>query len=110
VDLEFPAKPPESLPIFAIAQDNHGAEFPYSHPSLAVMRCLVELCDNYKEGFPCLHYAVCVGPMFSNVRTSTERSLWQTSTSVLIQIATLTSFPFLQLFSIFFFQVLTSLT
>ncbi|KAL7948678.1 hypothetical protein V8C42DRAFT_311987 [Trichoderma barbatum] len=58
VDSRFPAKPPGSLPILAIPQDDNGANFTYVRQSLAIMSYLDELCDNGTEGFPRSRYSM----------------------------------------------------
>jgi glutathione S-transferase len=52
VDPKYPPKPPGSLPILAIPQDDSGNSFTYIRQSLAIMNYLDELCDSGLEGFP----------------------------------------------------------
>jgi glutathione S-transferase len=52
VDPKYPPKPPGSLPILAIPQDDSGHNFSYVRQSLAIMNYIDELCDGGLEGFP----------------------------------------------------------
>ena len=52
VDPKYPPKPPGSLPVLAIPQDDSGLNFSYIRQSLAIMNYIDELCDGGLEGFP----------------------------------------------------------
>lgn len=52
VDPKYPPKPPGSLPILALPQNDSENSFTYIRQSLAIINYLDELCDGGLEGFP----------------------------------------------------------